>query len=79
MPATINRELACLKRMFNVALKELIVLTGGRPLVNPMARWAWRENARSETVCCQRRNFDARMRLQRLRFGPYCWWHTISV
>jgi integrase len=37
MPATINRELACLKRMFNVARKGLMVLKGGVPLVNPMA------------------------------------------
>jgi integrase len=37
MAATINRELACLKRMFNVARKGLIVLTGGIPLANPMA------------------------------------------
>jgi integrase len=37
MAATINRELACLKRMFNVARKGLIVLTGGIPLSNPMA------------------------------------------
>jgi len=36
-PATINRELACLKRMFNVARKGLLVLKGGIPLVNPMA------------------------------------------
>jgi integrase len=37
MPATINRALACLKRMFNVARKGLIVLSGGVPLANPMA------------------------------------------
>jgi hypothetical protein len=30
-PATLNRELACLKRMFNVALKGLLVLKGGVP------------------------------------------------
>ena len=36
-PATINRELACLKRMFNVARKGLIVLKGGIPGANPMA------------------------------------------
>jgi integrase len=37
MPATVNRELACLKRMFTVALKGLIVLKGGLPLSNPAA------------------------------------------
>jgi integrase len=37
MPATINRELACLKRMFNVARKGLILLKGGIPSTNPMA------------------------------------------
>jgi integrase len=36
MPATINRELACLKRMFNVARKGLIMLKGGVPTTNPM-------------------------------------------
>ena len=36
-PATINRELACLKRMFNVARRGLIVLNGGIPGANPMA------------------------------------------
>jgi integrase len=35
-PATVNRELACLKRMFNVARKGLIILKGGVPLENPM-------------------------------------------
>jgi integrase len=34
--ASINRELACLKRMFNVAGKGLIVLKGGLPLTNPV-------------------------------------------
>jgi len=37
MPATINRELACLKRMFNVARKGLTVLKGGVPVANQMA------------------------------------------
>jgi integrase len=32
MPATINRELACLKRMFNVARKGLIVFKSGVPM-----------------------------------------------
>jgi integrase len=36
-PATINRELACLKRMFSVARKGLILLKGGVPPDNPMA------------------------------------------
>jgi integrase len=36
-PATINRELACLKRMFSVARKGLIVLKGGISQNNPMA------------------------------------------
>jgi len=36
-PASVNRELACLKRMFNVAWKGLIVLKGGAPAENPMA------------------------------------------
>jgi integrase len=36
-PATLNRELACLKRMFNVAIKGLLVLKGGMPVSNPAA------------------------------------------
>jgi integrase len=35
--ATVNRELACLKRMFNVACKGLIVLKGWVPALNPIA------------------------------------------
>jgi integrase len=35
--ATVNRELACLKRMFTVASKGLIVLKGGVPAQNPIA------------------------------------------
>jgi integrase len=35
--ASINRELTCLKRMFNVARKGLIVLQGGVPLENPVS------------------------------------------
>jgi integrase len=34
--ATVNRELATLKRMFNVACKGLIVLKGGGPTQNPI-------------------------------------------
>jgi hypothetical protein len=36
-PATVNRELACLKRMFNVARQGLIVLKRGIPAENPVA------------------------------------------
>jgi integrase len=36
-PATLNRELACLKHMFNVARKGLIELKGGVPPDNPMS------------------------------------------
>jgi integrase len=36
-PATINRELACLKEMFNVARKGLIVLKAGVPPQNPVS------------------------------------------
>jgi integrase len=34
-PATVNRELACLKHMFNVARRGLLVLRGGVPAENP--------------------------------------------
>jgi integrase len=36
-PATVNRELECLKRMFNVARRGLLVLKGGAPAENPVA------------------------------------------
>jgi integrase len=36
-PATINRELACLKAMFNVARKGLLHLPGGLPTENPVS------------------------------------------
>jgi integrase len=36
-PATINRELACLKAMFNVACKGLLYLPGGMPNDNPLS------------------------------------------
>jgi hypothetical protein len=35
--ATVNHELACLKRMVNVACKGLIALRGGIPALNPIA------------------------------------------
>jgi hypothetical protein len=34
-PATLNRKLACLKHMFNIARKGLIELKGGIPAENP--------------------------------------------
>jgi integrase len=36
-PATVNRELACLKHMFSVARKGLIHLPGGAPNENPVS------------------------------------------
>ena len=36
-PATLNRELACLKHMFNVASRGLIDLKGGVPTENPVS------------------------------------------
>jgi integrase len=36
-PATVNRELACLKEMFNVARKGLIALKAGVPAQNPVS------------------------------------------
>jgi integrase len=36
-PATLNRELACLKHMFNVARKGLLQLPGGLPSENPVS------------------------------------------
>jgi integrase len=50
-PASINRELACLKRMFNVARRGLIVLRGGGPQDNPMISIAMdRENNARDRV-----------------------------
>jgi integrase len=36
-PATVNRELACLRSMFNVARKGLVRLPGGLPSENPVS------------------------------------------
>jgi integrase len=36
-PATLNRELACLKHMFNVGRKGLVHLPGGVPAQNPVS------------------------------------------
>lgn len=36
-PATVNRELACLKHMFNVAMKGLLHLPGGASIENPVS------------------------------------------
>jgi integrase len=37
-PAIVNRELACLRSMFNVARKGLVLLPGGTPNENPVSR-----------------------------------------
>jgi hypothetical protein len=36
-PATLNRELACLKPMFTLARKGLIEVDGGAPTENPVS------------------------------------------
>ena len=57
-PASINRELACLKRMFNVARKGLIVLKGGVPVENPVISVSLaRENNTRDRVL-NREEFD---------------------
>jgi integrase len=57
-PASINRELACLKRMFNVARKGLIVLKGGVPTDNPVSSVSLaRENNTRDRVL-SREEFD---------------------
>jgi hypothetical protein len=49
-PATLNRELACLKHMFNVARKGLIELKGGVPADNPVSpvKFLDEQNIRTE-------------------------------
>ncbi len=60
-PATINRELACLKRMFSVARKGLFVLKGGVPNSNPVASISLeRENNERDRVL-SRDEFDQLM------------------
>jgi integrase len=58
MPATINRELACLKRMFNVVRKGLIVLTGGLPAANPMAMVSLEREHNERDRVLSREEFD---------------------
>jgi integrase len=57
-PACINRELACLKRMFNVATKGLIVLKGGVPPENPVASVGLERENNTRDRVLSREEFD---------------------
>jgi integrase len=60
-PASINRELACLKRMFNVARKGLILLKGGIPAENPVASVTLERENNTRDRVLSREGFDRLM------------------
>jgi integrase len=68
--ASINRELAWLKRMFNVAQKGLIVLKGGIPAENPVASVTLaRENNTRDRVL-SREEFDRLVAVAPMHLKP---------
>jgi integrase len=57
-PASVNRELACLKRMFNVARKRIIVLKGGVPRENPVTSVSLERENNTRDRVLSREEFD---------------------
>jgi hypothetical protein len=60
-PASINRELSWLKRMFNVAKKGLITLEGGVPIDNPVASITLERENNARDRVLSHEEFDQRM------------------
>jgi integrase len=69
-PACINRELACLKRMFNVARKGLIVLKGGVPAENPVASVSLERENNTRDRVLSREEFDRLMAVAPMHLRP---------
>jgi integrase len=69
-PASINRELACLKRMFSVGRKGLITLKGGVPAENPVAAVSLERenNTRDRVLTCE--EFDRLMDVSPIHLKP---------
>jgi integrase len=69
-PTSVNRELACLKRMFTVVIKGLLVLKGGVPRENPGAPVSLeRENNERDRVLSDT-EFQALMNAASAYFKP---------
>jgi integrase len=68
--ASINRELACLKRMFNVARKGLIVLKGGVPSDNPVASVTLEREHNTRDRVLSREEFDRLMAVAPTHLKP---------
>jgi integrase len=68
--ASINRELACLKRMFNVARKGLIVLKGGVPAANPVASVSLERENNTRDRVLSREEFDRLMAAAPMHLKP---------
>jgi integrase len=77
-PATLNRELACLKHMFNVARKGLIHLPGGIPAENPVSavRFMDEQNIRDRVLTAE--EFERMLRASPDYLTPVllCAYHT---
>jgi integrase len=69
-PASINRELACLKRMFNVARKGLIVLKGGVPPENPVASVSLERENNTRDRVLSREEFDRLVAVAPMHLKP---------
>jgi integrase len=69
-PASINRELACLKRMFNVARKGLIVLKGGVPAENPVTSVSLARESNTRDRVLSREEFDHLMAVAPTHLKP---------
>ena len=69
-PACINRELACLKRMFNVARKGLIVLKGGVPAENPVTSVSLERENNTRDRVLSREEFDRLMAVAPMHLRP---------
>jgi integrase len=69
-PASINRELACLKRMFNVARKGFSVLKGEVPADNPIASVTLERENNTRDRVPSREEFDQLMAVAPMHLRP---------
>jgi hypothetical protein len=74
--ATVNRELACLKRMFNVAHKGLIVLKGGVPKDKPLEVVSLERERNERDRVLSAEEFAHLCEAAENWLSPCSWWHT---
>jgi integrase len=77
-PATLNRELACLKHMFNVGRKGLIDLKGGMPSDNPVSSVKFLDEQNIRDRVLTREEFDRMLKASPDYLKPIlqCAYHT---